>query len=433
MALSHAIILGGGCGGLLAAKALSAFFNRVSIIERHPDILRNDFNLLTIPKNIPQAAHIHVLLKQGQNIFNEIFPNILNSLPLPCSNLDWALDTEWHGPFGQYPQYSSGVRAYFLSRTLLDHTMIREIRKIKTINIAIGSAKIIFDKIKNKVIGAQISDNKIKYKLFGDLIIDARGRCSPILKSLSFAGYKIPQTKRIISAVSYASCIFQSNEALQKQIYIQIRPSIRHHGLVISPIEQKRMFVTLVTLKEAPPRTDAEFNQFLAHFRTLPIYPFFANAHAISPIATYANFTNTRSFLGSLKVWPKNLLVIGDATCVLNPVYGQGMTVAASHVSLLKNYLSRSKLKPGWEHNFQRNADALSIFPWLMATSEDQRLQESKTISFATKILQSYIDLILQKSLTHQDLHYAFLRTLHMLDSPYKLLSPRIVARAILG
>lgn len=43
---------------------------------------------------------------------------------------------------------------------------------------------------------------------------------------------------------------------------------------------------------------------------------------------------------------PEGLVVVGDAVCTFNPVYGQGMTVATLGAMLLGSLL-RDRLRPG--------------------------------------------------------------------------------------
>lgn len=93
MTRSHAIILGGGYAGLLAAKVLASYYKRVSIIERYNDILAHPEST-SKRQAVPQAAHIHVLLKGGQVILQDMFPPIINDLEAHCPRMDWARDTE---------------------------------------------------------------------------------------------------------------------------------------------------------------------------------------------------------------------------------------------------------------------------------------------------------------------------------------------------
>jgi 2-polyprenyl-6-methoxyphenol hydroxylase-like FAD-dependent oxidoreductase len=48
-----------------------------------------------------------------------------------------------------------------------------------------------------------------------------------------------------------------------------------------------------------------------------------------------------RHHLQGLNVFPRGLLPIGDAICRFNPVYGQGMSVAAQEACLLQRLLER--------------------------------------------------------------------------------------------
>ena len=54
-ALRHAVVIGGGIAGLLAARVLSDHFERVTLLERHPDLGPQDL-LDTISEQVLQHA-----------------------------------------------------------------------------------------------------------------------------------------------------------------------------------------------------------------------------------------------------------------------------------------------------------------------------------------------------------------------------------------
>src|SRR5262245_62009634 len=71
----HAIVVGAGMGGLTAAKALSSYFDNVTVLERDA--------LPTAPivrAGTPQARQIHVLLRGGLDALAEFFPDLVAEL-----------------------------------------------------------------------------------------------------------------------------------------------------------------------------------------------------------------------------------------------------------------------------------------------------------------------------------------------------------------
>jgi hypothetical protein len=70
-----------------------------------------------------------------------------------------------------------------------------------------------------------------------------------------------------------------------------------------------------------------------------------------------------------LRRFPERLLAIGDAVCSFNPVYGQGMTVAALEAMMLRRLLSHgSALRP--RLYFRRIARMVDV-PWDIAVGGD--------------------------------------------------------------
>ena len=73
--LRHAVVIGGGIAGLLAARVLSDHFGRVTLLERH--------SLARAPaprRGVPQGAHVHVLLARGLAVAEGLFPGLAEEL-----------------------------------------------------------------------------------------------------------------------------------------------------------------------------------------------------------------------------------------------------------------------------------------------------------------------------------------------------------------
>ena len=75
-----------------------------------------------------------------------------------------------------------------------------------------------------------------------------------------------------------------------------------------------------------------------------------------------------------LETFPRGLLPFADAICRFNPVYGQGMSVAALEACLLRKLLEKPAAKEdpiaGLAPAFFAEVPALLEAPWSVATSD---------------------------------------------------------------
>jgi 2-polyprenyl-6-methoxyphenol hydroxylase-like FAD-dependent oxidoreductase len=91
----NAIVIGASITGLLAARVLIKYFDRVTIIER--DHLKEE------PESrlgVPQSTHAHVLLAKSQQILEQLFPGLTSELTaagaIPVDwNADWRILDVW--------------------------------------------------------------------------------------------------------------------------------------------------------------------------------------------------------------------------------------------------------------------------------------------------------------------------------------------------
>ena len=103
----HAVVIGAGMGGLTAAAAAAAHFDRVTILERDA--------LPAAPAQrpgTPQARHLHVLLAGGLQALGELFPGFEEDLQRAGAvKLRGGLDVRWERPgFDPFPKRDLDMR-----------------------------------------------------------------------------------------------------------------------------------------------------------------------------------------------------------------------------------------------------------------------------------------------------------------------------------
>jgi 2-polyprenyl-6-methoxyphenol hydroxylase-like FAD-dependent oxidoreductase len=130
-----------------------------------------------------------------------------------------------------------------------------------------------------------------------------------------------------------------------------------------------------------------------------------------------------------MKRFPDGLLVVGDAICSFNPVYGQGMTVSALDAVALRDCLRRG------DHNLPRRyfraaAKQISV-AWQMAAGADLAFPEVEgRRSPATLLMNRFADWALTACESDPITVTRFFRVNSLVDPPLRLLHPSFVVRA---
>jgi 2-polyprenyl-6-methoxyphenol hydroxylase-like FAD-dependent oxidoreductase len=180
-----------------------------------------------------------------------------------------------------------------------------------------------------------------------------------------------------------------------------------------------------------PPTDDEGFVEFARSLRSPVLYEVIKTARPLTAAMAYRWTDNRWRRYHELTRWPEHFVVLGDAVCAFNPVYGQGMTVAGESALILDRWLKR----PAQALAFQHMLAAMLAAPWLMATSEDFRFpttQGSKP-GLITRLVHRYFDRLLVVATVEEVVCTTFLRVIHLLDPPAVLFRPGILARAARG
>jgi len=118
--------------------------------------------------------------------------------------------------------------------------------------------------------------------------------------------------------------------------------------------------------------------------------------------------------------------------CSFNPVYGQGMTVAAQEAALLQACLRRGGADLA--RRFFKAAQAAIDIPWDIAVGNDLRHPHVKgPRSPKVRFINWYIGKLHMAARGDTVLANAFLKVANLETSPLRLLHPAVVMRVISG
>jgi 2-polyprenyl-6-methoxyphenol hydroxylase-like FAD-dependent oxidoreductase len=154
------------------------------------------------------------------------------------------------------------------------------------------------------------------------------------------------------------------------------------------------------------------------------------SAQPLDNVAVFRNMGGLWRRYDRMRDFPAGLLVIGDALCSLNPIYGQGMTMAALEALTLQGYLRDGAAKP---LEFFRAA-AKHIGPvWAMNQSRDRVPSAEERRSLRARLTTSAMNYALKTAQHDIVLTERFFRVSHLVDPPSRLQDPALIGRVVLA
>jgi 2-polyprenyl-6-methoxyphenol hydroxylase-like FAD-dependent oxidoreductase len=164
------------------------------------------------------------------------------------------------------------------------------------------------------------------------------------------------------------------------------------------------------------------------------LYTLIQQAEPLSEIVGYRFPSSLRRHYEKLRRFPEGYLVLGDALCSFDPVYGQGMSSAALQVALLDDLLQKSgsgHLRLLSRQFFQRAAKIIDM-PWQSAVSEDFRFAGTHGPKpLGTNLINAYSALVQRATHTDTVVYSSFLKVMNLLAPPSSLFHPQIVWRVL--
>lgn len=449
--LNHAIVIGGSITGLLTSRILLNHFEQVTLIERDIYPAKPEFR-----RGVFQGRQLHQLMVRANIILESLFPGIEKELlNLGAVKIDWPQDVLICYGSQLVPRFSFNLHTLFLSRPLLDWAIKSRLKTFKGFHIIEGHqvTELLYDPLQKQVNGVSLcrSHNRKNEdspssvnSLLAELVVDTTGRATQAHKWLASCGYELPKKTVVDASIGYASRFYRPSPDFKydwKAVQMYPRPPYLRGG-GIYPVEENLWHVGLIGINgDYPPTDEIGFLEFSKTLPGLEIYEAIKFAEPVSKIYSYRQTKNRLYHYEKLSQMPNGFITLGDAVCALNPVYGQGITVAALSALTLDDLLQAEKYKKnklaGFSIQFQKSLAKVIATPWLLATLEDFNWSDTKGIKpqpwFIYILIQRYMSKLLQKAAKQPEMCQSFAEVMHMLKPISSLFTPQMFLHIFLG
>jgi 2-polyprenyl-6-methoxyphenol hydroxylase-like FAD-dependent oxidoreductase len=437
----HAVVLGASMGGLLAARVLSDFYRTVTVVER--DELPDD---PADRRGVPQGRHTHALLARGAQVLEELFPGILDELVADGAPAwdDWDL-SKLHLCFSGHlmlqtgtvtvdPKDPTALPMYLPSRRFLECHVRNRLRALRNVTVRSGHdvAELMATADGRRVTGARVVDRNsgAETELVADVVMDAMGRSAHTPSFLESLGYGRPVEDHIVMRTTYVSQRVRIPAGTLHEQFVNITPVVaRPTGMFLIGTENDTWILTVFgLLGNEPPRDLAGMLEFAKEYAPAHLLSAVRAGEPIGePTQHRMPFSQWRRY-DKMRRFPQGLLVCGDAICSFNPIYGQGMTVAAVDAAALRDCLRRGT--DDLAHRYFRAAAKMIGVAWQTAAMSDLAFPEAEgKRPRSLRITNKLVDWALTACETDEVVLKRFSNVNGLIAGPESLIRPGLIYR----
>lgn len=378
----RAVVMGAGVAGLLAARVLADHFGEVIVLDR--DVLPDE---PMCRRGIPQGRHLHTLLPGGFDIASGYFPGFGDDLlGAGAVRTRFGQDLCVIRPEGRSylaavyrsEPLATGIGSYSMSRGLLEHVVRRRLSELPGVTVLGGRAvraPVVDD---GAVTGVELQDGT---RVAAGLVVDTSGRAARSLGWLPALGCDPPEESAIQCDFAYASAVVRPRDpgALEGSgVMVVPDPTSAtptRAGYLV-PIEDGLWMAGLGgRFGDYPPTPEPAWRAFGATLASPMWHDLVATATVVDGPHAFRFPRSVRRHVERMPRFPRGLVLLGDALCQVNPVYGHGMSSAALQARALDDALTERASSGGSLDDvagaFAPRAFEATRAPWAIAAGSD--------------------------------------------------------------
>jgi 2-polyprenyl-6-methoxyphenol hydroxylase-like FAD-dependent oxidoreductase len=427
----RAVVLGGGMAGLLTARVLSESYADVVIVDRDDLSGANGAR-----RGVPHGRHAHGLLARGQQILEELVPGFEQELVAAgVPNGDLAGDIRWYFKGKPFAPAKSGLHCVSATRPELEAHLRARVLAIPNITLWERWSVDRLELEQERIIGVWvISEVDGGQDLIeADLVVDTTGRGSRTPVWLEEFGYERPDEEKVKVNLQYTTRIFRlDHDPYGTDISINpLATPANPRGAFFPKLSDGTSLLSLTGMNGDHPPTELDgFLEFAKTVGAPEIYDSVKDAEPVGDAAAFRFPASVRRRYERLRRFPAGFLVLGDGVCSFNPVYGQGMTVAAMEAHALREHI-RAVGEPQ-ALRYYHDITSIVDIPWDISAGADLGFPGVEGHrSLKTKLGNVYMPRLQAAAHSDPKLTEAFFRVAGLIDSPQALMKPGMVLRVL--
>jgi len=432
----HAIVLGGSIAGLMTAKVLSQYYRQVTIVEK--DAIHH---YPESRKGQPHTKHLHGLLPCGLYILCDYFPGLFKEIIDNGGVVnDFGASMNWFTHGGFKKKVFLDIQGVSLSRPLLEHLIRERVFSLQNVTVLDNtSAKGLITSGDKQKINGVVVENKTNQQtsyLNADLVMDCTGRGSRTPQWLREMGYEDVPVSQVKIDVTYTTRIYKRDPSdARVRTWMACTPEApkeRRNGAVFA-IEDNQWIISVGGWHgEHAKANEKDFLEFTKALPNPNIYDIASTCEPLSDIVQYKYPVSVRWNYEKLHHFPLSYLVLGDAVSSFNPVYGQGISSACLQAVELDKIMHENVDEHKLAKTYFKRTLKIKNKLWQMSTGEDFRFPETTgTRPLGIKLMNRYVSLVHKATIKDEEVCRTFLKVMGLIDSPAKLLHPKIMWRIL--
>lgn len=432
-AKTRAVVLGGSIAGLFAARVLSDAYDEVVVVDRDALVA------VTGPRRSrPQGRHINAMHARGRVVMEELFPGITDELIADgCPSGDFAGACRWFFNGVPIKREDIGYIAVPATAPLMERHIRERTQALAGVRFAeerdIVGLRMTADRGRVTGVRVQAAGSDTEEVIDADLVVDATGRGSRTPVWLEEFGYPRVEEERKKIGLGYTTQHYRLHDDPWggDLAFIPVAFPDSPRGAIFTKTDHGNVELTAYGLLGDHPPTDQKgFHEFVESLAAKDIHEALRHAEPLDEPVAYRYPTTLRRRYEKMKHFPEGLLVTGDAVTSFNPVYAQGMTVAALSALTLRDHLASGAPRP--LRYFRDLAKDVIDPPWDMTNTVDLSfpgVDGKRTLK--VRIGQKFLKRVQIAATRDAKVTTAYMRSAGMIDRPEALMRPGMILRVL--
>lgn len=431
---TRAVVLGGSISGLFAARVLAEAYDEVLLVDR--DVL---VGVEGPRRSRPQGRHINAMHARGRVVMEELYPGITQELiDDGALSGDFSGDCRWYFHGRRLKRADIGYLAVPATAPLME----RHIRERTAVlpNVVFAEQREILGLTttadRSRVTGVRVQriGDDSEEVIAADLVVDATGRGSRTPIWLEEFGYPRVEEERTKVGLGYVTQHYRltADPYHGDLAIIPVASPELPRGAIFTKVDGDRVLLTMYgLLGDHPPTDQAGVYAFAKSLSVPDIYDALQHAVPLDEPVAFRFPTTLRRRYERMERFPDGLLVTGDAVACFNPVYAQGMTVAAMAALTIRQHL-HTGATPQAADFFRDLAYDVIDPPWEMTHTVDlgfKGVEGDRT--FKVRMGQLYLSMVQSAATRDSEVTAAYMKAAGMLERPESLMRPGMVLRVL--